>query len=185
MKEPLKKLRTLLMCVLLPLPGGVALAHATIVFGTLTPQPNPPRADAPLQLRLELVDPASVPVEDAFVLAEFELDGEPTGSVRFEEAEPAGHYLAELELPRAGTYGLTLRDQTFRQEEAIADMELPVGTEGRIEPIEFVFPPTAVGGSLTTWLVWLIGVPIVAGLVVTLLVLRSGPAEGSARKERE
>lgn len=184
MSRPLLTLRTLLLTLPLLLTGGAA-AHATIVFGTVTLQPNPPRPDSEFALRLELVDPSSIPIEDAFVLAEFQLAGELVSSVRFEEVEPAGNYRARVRLPEAGTYLLTMRDQTFRQEEAVTTVELPVGTAEPVEPIEFVFPPTAVGGSLTTWLVWLIGVPLVAGLVVTLLVLRSGPTEGAAPKERE
>lgn len=165
--------------------AGGAWAHATIVFGTLTTEPNPPEQDAPLQLRLDLLDPSSLPIEDAFVLADFRLGAEEVGSVRFVESDVAGVYRADLQLDEAGEYRVTIRDQTFRQEEAVSELQLPVGSGQPLEPLEFIFPPTAAGGSLTTWLIWLIAVPLVAGLVVTLLVLKSGPDNRHGSKERE
>ena len=49
------------------------------------------------------------------------------------------------------------------------------------EGLSFVFPPTATGPQgLRTWLLWLVGLPLLAGLAVTVLVLTRGP--GAAAK---
>lgn len=165
--------------------AGTVSAHATIVFGTIRVEPNPPQVAQPLELQLELIDPSSVAVEDAFVLAEVVREGEVIQSVQFMETDTAGIYQAGLQVDQPGDYGVTLRDQTFRQEEAVADVQLAVGGDSPLEPVEFVLPPAAVGGSLTTWLIWLIVVPVVAGLVVTLLVLRSGPDNSKGQKEKQ
>ncbi|HEX7022458.1 MAG TPA: hypothetical protein VF171_06335, partial [Trueperaceae bacterium] len=70
---------------------------------------------------------------------------------------------------------LLLRDQTFRQEEATATLVLNVGAPTDPESLSFLFPPTATSPkSLGTWLLWLIGVPVAAGILVTVLVLRGG-----------
>jgi hypothetical protein len=82
-------------------------------------------------------------------------------------------YEADLVLPAAGAYGVLVRDQTFAWEEATASLVLEVGG-GTVGAIPFILPPTAIGPrSLWTWLIWLVGLPIVAGLVVTVLVLTS------------
>lgn len=155
---------------------AVALAHATIVFGTVSSEPAPVRAGQPAALLLEMRDPVDAPVEDAVVFVEA---GPPSGepvleSDRFAEIRP-GVYRTEVVLPEQGEWTLRFRDQTFRQEEAQATITLSVGPNGDTEPRSFIFPPTATGPTgLTTWLAWLIGLPLVAGLVVTVMVLRGG-----------
>lgn len=156
-------------------------AHATLVFGTVTTDPVPPRAADPVAIVLEMRDPVDAPVEDAVVFVEATA---PSGAVlesdRFAEPEP-GLYRTELALPESGEWTLLFRDQTFRQEEAQATLTLAVGPDGQREPLSFIFPPTATGPtSLTTWLVWLIGLPLVAGVVVTIIVLRGGRGEDAA-----
>lgn len=155
-----------------------AAAHATLVFGTVTTEPAPPRAVDPVTIVLEMSDPVDAPVEDAVVFVEATA---PSGAVResdvFAEAEP-GVYRTEMTLPEAGEWTLLFRDQTFRQEEAQAALTLTVGPDGRREPLSFIFPPTATGpAALSTWLAWLIGLPLVAGAVVTVIVLRGGRGE--------
>lgn len=160
---------------------GTAVAHATIVFGTLSVEPNPPQADVPLELRLTIDDPTGAPVEDAVVIAQFmpaegaepDDDAEPLASTEFQENEP-GAYTANVVLPTNGVYRVVLRDRTFAQEEAIQIVSMEVGAETPLQPIDFIFPPTATGAGLGTWLVWLIALPLVAGIVVTVLVLRGG-----------
>jgi len=71
-----------------------------------------------------------------------------------------------------------MRDQTFRQEEARANLSFVVlGSDTELvneASIPFVFPPTATGSQgLRTWLIWLIALPVVAGIVVTAFVLLS------------
>ena len=81
--------------------GSSVLAHATIVFGTLESVPSTLQAGEPFSLVMALNDPTGVPVEDAWVLAEFRPEGASEGSepvsVRFEETEP-GTYEAGSDL---------------------------------------------------------------------------------------
>ena len=176
--------------------AGVAWGHATIVFGTVTTEPAPPPAGTPIAVILELRDPTDTPVEDAVVHIEADPPGRggtaaagasaaasegPSGdtitSEELTEVSP-GTYRTELVFPEAGAWTLTLRDRTFRQEEARATLTLDVGPDARAEATSFIFPPTATGTrSLTTWLVWLIGLPLLAGAVVTIMVLRGGTGE--------
>jgi hypothetical protein len=156
-------------------------AHATLVFGTVTTDPAPPRTADPVAIELEMRDPVDAPVEDAVVFVEATApSGAVTESDRFAEPEP-GVYRTEMALPETGEWTLLFRDQTFRQEEAQATLTLAVGPDGQREPLSFIFPPTATGPTaLTTWLVWLIGLPLVAGVVVTVIVLRGGRGEEAA-----
>lgn len=158
--------------------GGTASAHATLVFGTVTTDPAPPPASAPFAVELEMRDPVDAPVEDAIVFVEARSFDEASevASERFDEVDP-GLYRTELVLPEEGAWTLRFRDQTFRQEEAQATLTLDVGPDGEREPLSFIFPPTATGPTdLATWLVWLIGLPLVAGAVVTVIVLRGSGA---------
>ena len=164
--------------------GSGAFAHATLVLGRLTSDPAAPRPGQPFTLRLELVDPTQVPVEDAWVLAEFRPEAAPGGTepvtTRFEETETAGVYRARVSLPERGAYTLLLRDQTYRQEEAQAELALRVGQRTPPEGLSFIFPPTATGPqSLRTWLLWLVGLPVLAGLAVTMLVLTREPGDAA------
>ncbi len=154
--------------------ASVALAHATIVLGTLSLEPNPPQPGSQIRFRLEMIDPTQVPIEDAVV----RIDVTPTArgaavTATFDETAP-GIYEATLVLPQGGEYALLMRDQTFRQEEAQAKLLLNLDNAA-VDPIPFVFPPTVTASNnLATWLVWLIGLPLVAGVVVTVLVLTGG-----------
>ena len=160
---------------------SMAAAHATIVFGTLTVEPNPPEAAAPLELGLTIDDPVGAPVEDAVVVAQFapaegadlDVDAEPLATTDFRETAP-GRYAAEVVIPADGVYRVVLRDRTFAQEEAIQIVTMEIGADEPLDPIDFIFPPTATGAGLGTWLVWLVAIPLVAGIVVTILVLRGG-----------
>lgn len=173
--------RALLALALTTLPA-MAAAHATIVFGTVTSEPTPPTPDTVTTLRLEMVDPVDAPVEDAVVFVEATPPGggEPLVSDRFAEPE-AGLYRTDLVLDEPGAWTLLFRDQTFRQEEANATLQVVVGPGGTAEPLSFIFPPTATGPQgLGTWLLWLIGLPVAAGAIVTIMVLRGGRPEPAA-----
>lgn len=180
----------LIAAVLTLLFGTAALAHATLVLGSLGSDPAASRPGEPFTLNLELVDPTQVPVEDAWVVAEFRPEGAPEGAetvnARFEESETAGVYRAQVTLPERGTYALLLRDQTYRQEEAQAELTFNVGRETSPENLSFVFPPTATGPqSLTVWLAWLIGLPLLAAIVVTVLVWRRGEGRETTEGQAE
>lgn len=168
---------------------STVLAHATLVLGTLEVTPDPPVPGEALELRIRLEDPGLVAIEDALVRVEVRPLGEAVpgagngaeadvgpalvASDRFQETNP-GAYRTSVTAPPAGTYTVTVRDTTFRQEEAIANVQLVIGT-AEIGAVPFVLPPTATGPrSALTWVLWLVGVPLAAGVLVTVLVLRSG-----------
>lgn len=176
--------------------ASTVFAHATLVLGTLAVTPDPPVPGAPLELRIRLEDPGLVAVEDALVRVEFRPLGEPVPGAAAAEADvgPAlvgsdplretapGMYQASVTAPPAGTYTLTVRDTTFRQEEAIANVQLAIGPTA-MGDVPFVLPPTATGPrSALTWVLWLVGVPLAAGVLVTVLVLRAGPKGPEAQE---
>jgi len=157
---------------------STAAAHATLVLGQFEVTPARPRVAETVTFQLELSDPTQVPIQDAQVFAELRPAGQPDAEplrAEFSETEAAGVYRAEAELPRAGSYGVVLRDRTYRQEEASTRLEAPLRVGATNEAQGFTFPPTATGGAgWRSWLLWLIGLPIVAALLVTVLVLTKG-----------
>jgi hypothetical protein len=157
--------------------ASLVLAHPTVVLGTLESEPRTPAPGEPFTLHMVLEDPTRAPIEFAYVFTEFRPFGAPEAEpvvAEFKELEePAGHYVTTLSLTEAGTYQLILRDQTYRQEETSATLTFVVGEGENPERFDFLFPPTAVGEGLWSWLVWLVGIPLVAGAIVTILVLTS------------
>jgi len=181
------RILALALLATLPVPAG---AHATLVLGRFTSNPDPPAAASPAALTIHLEDPSGTPIEDAKVLADLQPAAEETGApvtIRFNEvADPPGTYRSSFTPTKGGTYTITVRDQTYGQEEARAHLSLEVGGDPNGD-IPFVLPPTATGPrSLGTWLVWLIGIPLAAGLLVTVLVMRGGPrGEGRSSPGRD
>ena len=188
----MSRARPLAAAFALALLAGAVHAHATLVFGTVSIDPDPPPPGATFALTLTLEDPALAPVEDAVVFVEVRpmpsADAPlpspsteapalppPLRAERLIEVAPAV-YRAEFALPDDDSYHLLVRDQTFQWEEANASVVLPL--LGRpVGELPFILPPTQVAPrSLWTWIVWLVGLPLLAGVVVTLLVLRSRPA---------
>lgn len=170
-----------------------ASAHATLVFGELVFEPDPISVGRPFGVSVTLEDPTLTPVEDAIVSLEFHAldanaeplpaDAEPrppVRDVRLIETAPAV-YTADLDLPAPGTYQVRVRDNTFQWEEATASVVVVVD-DRPLGALPFVLPPTQVGPrGLATWLLWLIGVPVVAGAVVTVLVLTSNRGDGHGK----
>jgi hypothetical protein len=147
-----------------------ASAHAFFVTGNITTTPTPAPVGEEFILQVEMTDPIGTPVEDAKVAAEFTKDGEMSRFEFFDSGVP-GLYSAKVTLPEEGIYSLLLRDTTFKQEEARATLEFTLGP-GQPNTIAFIFPPTRTGSSnLSVWLIWVIGIPVVAGIIVTVLVL--------------
>ncbi len=173
---------TLLMLILLGLTGThTAAAHATIVLGHLEVQPARPAAGVPFTLRLKLEDPTQVPIEAAVVFAELQPawspDAEPVRA-EFTETDTAGVYEGAVAPLQPGPYRVLLRDQTYRQEEANAPLSEPLRVGSANPAQDFNFPPAATGAAgWRTWLLWLIGLPLVAALLVTVLVLTRGNGE--------
>jgi len=168
---------------------GAVTAHAFLVLGELTVAPDPPRPGETVTVTIDMADPSLAPVEDAVVFIEVrrprlvdpglpassteapELPA-PDVSVDLRETSP-GRYEGSFTAPDTGTFHVLVRDQTFQWEEANASVMLDVGL-GPVGTLPFILPPTAVGPrSLWVWLLWLVGVPVLAGLVVTALVLGS------------
>lgn len=177
-------------------------AHATLVIGKLSVTPDPPVAGAPMQVDLTLEDTLLTPVEKARVRVELralDSDGPAVpesvvgteasaflavvpdeASGQFAGGEAEGSYYGTLRAPAAGRYTLSVRDTTFLNEEAIANVPLAVGGAPN-GTIPFVLPPTPVAPrSLSTWLIWLVGIPLAVGAGVTVLVLRRAPPEAEA-----
>ena len=150
-------------------------AHSTFVFGTLASEPKIPKANEAFVLELKMEDPSKYPIEDAIVFAEFsQTEGETPLSFKLDETETAGTYKGEIKLPREGKYYLLLRDRTYRQEDALANLSIKLNQEQMFDKgtSSIIFPPTATGSySLSTWIVWLIAIPVLAGIIVTIFVL--------------
>jgi YtkA-like len=145
-------------------------AHAFFVTGVITTTPTPAEAGKEFILQIEMTDPNQAPVEDAIIAAEFTKDGQ-ISRFEFFPSGVAGLYSAKVTLPEEGTYSLLLRDKTYKQEEAKATVEFTLGPT-QTSQIAFIFPPTRTGtNNLSTWLIWVIGIPVLAGIVVTVLVL--------------
>lgn len=99
----------------------------------------------------------------------------------FQEVE-AGIYEAQSQIPEGGIYHMLFRDTTYRQEEARAaliyvvsdsDMSQDDAADANDTVLSFLFPPTAIGPQfLWLWLFLLIGLPLFAAGVVTVMVLR-------------
>lgn len=176
-------LKILIIFGLAALLGGIVNAHATLVFATLTAEPAIPQAEEPFTLIIMMTDPTNVPIEDALVFAEFSHpDAADPVIVEMSETSNPGVYEGDVTLNLNGTYDVLLRDKTFRQEEAKANLEVilsgeaPIFVEG---DNTVVFPPTATTdpNSVRTWLIWVIALPVLAGVIVTVLVLRNSSPE--------
>jgi len=157
---------------------AIAFAHATIVIVTLTLEPLTPNVNEPLAFSLYLETPLQVPVEDAILILEAKpKDGQTTEVTRVnlaEDSENPGTYRGEIIPTKEGAWDFFFRDQTYKAEEANQHIEVLVGQEN-FPDIEFIFPPTAIesGNSWRTWLIWLVGLPLVAAIILTVFVLTS------------
>lgn len=159
---------SLLLVVLFTL--SLVSAHAFFVTGVITTTPTPAPIGEEFILQIEMTDPTGTPVEDAVVAAEFTKDGE-TQRFEFFDSGVPGLYSAQVTLPTEDTYSVLLRDTTYQQEEAKATIEFTAGAQ-QPNTIAFIFPPTQTGSNnLSTWLIWVIGIPVLAGIIVTVLVL--------------
>jgi hypothetical protein len=165
-----------------------ALAHPTIVLGTLESEPADPQPGDDVIFTVRMAFPTGVPVEQALVFVELYPEGavdeaEPLAREPFSETAP-GTYQATLRAPEEGSWTLKLRDQTYPWEDTTARLSYTVGGDGNPEVMEFLFPPTAPGPrGLWTWLFWLVALPLAAGLVVTLLVLKRMPPSAASKSQ--
>ena len=174
---------------------AAAFAHGTVVLGAVTANPDPPRPGAPLILTVDLAKLSKAPVEGARLEGSLRPAGQPDAAatpLAFQEyPEPYGTYRARLEAaPPAGRYTLTVRDRTYPKEDIRASVTLQVGGAQPNGSLDFTFPPVRGGPrSVVRWLLWLVGLPLLAGVVVTVLVLRAknedSEDDGSKDEARE
>lgn len=169
---------------------GAAAAHPMLVIGELSFDPDPPAPGQAATLTLQLQETSLAEVEDAVVFVEFRRGEPPSGesaprgdpylaTEQLAETSP-GVYTTTITVPEPGVYAVSIRDRTYRQEEAIANVRVVI-SDAAVGAVPFILPPTAIGpASLGSWLIWLVGVPLLAGVVVTVLVLRAG---GRGEKE--
>lgn len=94
-----------------------------------------------------------------------------------QETGPGGNYAVQVQLGEAGVYQLIMRDTTYPQEDAVAELIMRFDGETEFTTALFIFPPTDIGtASLGTWLIWLVAVPVVAGIIVTIAVMTGKPS---------
>ncbi len=156
--------------------SAIALAHATIVIVTLSLNPLTPQVNETLDFSVYMETPLQVPVEDAIIFVEAKpKDGITTEVTRIqltEDRENPGTYRGNITPNKEGAWDFFFRDQTYKAEEANQHIEVLVGKEN-FSDIEFIFPPTAIESrnSWRTWLIWLVGLPLVAAIILTVFVL--------------
>lgn len=157
---------------------GTAAAHGTLVMGSVTASPDPPQPGKPLVVTVDLQNTNRSPVEGAKLAGVLVPAGQPGATpipLAFREfKEPYGTYRAQLDAPPAGSYTLTIHDHTYPKENVAASVTLRVGGQAPGGSLDFTFPATrGPQRSLLSWLAWLVGLPLLTAIVVTVLVLRS------------
>lgn len=181
---------------LLLLIQGQALGHPQILFANVSTEPAAPQAAEPFTIRVELHDSSGRAVTDLelalmihqpgseITVAEgdsaAEIDdglegddgldgnGDVVAEVPLGSAGESGVYRAEVPALPAGDYPFRLAEVVNGNIESNAVGELPVGGEESVM-LELLMPPVSAGFG--AWLVWLVGLPLLAGLLVTILVL--------------
>jgi len=181
---------------------SLAQAHGSLVLGAVSLSPDPPVPGEALTISVVLATSGNAPVEGAKLAGELtataaaEADAASTGTSTTtgtpttmvpaipvplrEFPEPYGTYRARITAPAAGRYTLKVVDHTYPKESTSASVVLQVGGPAANGALDFTFPPTNVPRSLVSWLLWLVGLPLAAGIVVTVLMMRSKRGEGTA-----
>lgn len=190
-------MKRLFVALILSLLLGSAVAHPMVVIGHLAIEPNPPVPGEEVHVDIRLEEQTQKPVPDAVMFMEFRLippnydlnDPERTPildlpifyktDLPLEEYAEA-QYRITFPAPAKGSYYLTIRDRTYPAEDAIATIEFETGREKPYSEREllFILPPTDITpAKLSAWIAWLIAIPLVAGIGVTILVLRTAKPE--------
>ncbi len=194
-----RALRTLLTLLALAALSAVQ-AHGSLVLGAVSLSPDPPVPGRPLVISVVLATSGNAPVERAKLAAE--LTPAPASGSGTAEAtasspaapattapvpvplseypEPYGTYRATVTAPPVGSYLLTVHDRTYASENVAASVTLRVGGGTANGALDFTFPPTGAPRSVLSWLLWLVGLPLAVGVVVTVLVLRSKRSDDAA-----
>lgn len=168
---------------------GSVSAHASLVFGSMHTDPLSAAPEG-FTLFLQMMDPMRTPIEDAVVAAEFRYFPEDVAEEEagewhvfpFTETGPGGNYETAVTLPGPGRYQLFMRDTTYPQEDATAELFTVIDGVVDHDELLFIFPPTDIGAaSVSTWLIWVVVIPVGAGIIVTISVLRPGSKKPEAQ----
>lgn len=102
----------------------------------------------------------------------------PVEQTRLRATADSGSYRATLGGRPAGRYRLRIVELADGGEESAASGELVIGGDETTR-LELVLPPSS-GDGLGAWLLWLVGLPLLAGVLITLLLL-TGRGKGDER----
>lgn len=167
----------LLLAVLLW--SGLAHAHQELLFAHVSSSPPAPVAGEEFQLRVRLSESSGQPITGVVLVALLREPGEATGDekpgpdeissgVSLRPGAEAGTYRGRMGAKPEGVYRLTLVEVVEGRAEASGSGSIEIGGADPLEE-ELLLPPSG-GSALGSWLVWLVGLPLLAGLLVTLLV---------------
>ena len=185
--------RALAAAVLVTAMGWTA-AHPVLLFGRVSTDPADAPAGQPVRVTVQLTDSArqEVPGLDMEIrLFDPETDPEALAAVGASEEsglpvlarvaitdeDDNGVYHGELPELAAGSYPFRLVELVDEEVESNSSGVLPVGAGEPID-MDLILPPVAAG--VGTWLIWLVGLPLLAGVLVTVLVLSGKGKEAKA-----
>lgn len=157
---------------------GMAQAHEELLFAQISSSPPAPVANEPFELQVRLTESSGRPVTDVNLVAslresveesadETAAQGEISGGIRL-RAAAAGNYTGRMDAVAEGVYQLSLVEVVGGRTEASGSVLVEIGSDNPLEG-ELLLPPSG-GSGFGSWLVWLVGLPLLAGLLVTLLV---------------
>lgn len=159
---------------------GTVFGHQELLFARLTTQPPQPQPGEPFELLVTLSDSSDRQVGGAQLVALLAdadaAEPDRTGSgqaalapgVTLRNEPGTGRYRGSARARPAGDYRLELVELTNDQPEASASTTLTIGGGSPVD-VELVLPPSNENG-LGAWLLWLLGLPLLAGLLVAVLV---------------
>lgn len=158
---------------------GIAWAHQSLLFAHVTTRPAIPVAGEAFALSVRVTDSSHRQVSGVNLLARLDVDGadsdrsvdarEPVLEAPLRATSGSGEYRGRFEAMPSGVYRLTLIEVDDGRSKASATGNLSVGGSSAVD-LQLLLPPSG-QGRLGTWLVWLVGLPVLAGLLVTVLVL--------------
>lgn len=161
-----------------------AQGHQELLFARVSSEPPVPVAGEAFDLLVRLTESSGQPITDVDLVAalsesklsesnEAEGDEIPgpddiSDGVELRPGAVAGTYRGRMGARPEGVYRLTLVEVVEGRTEASGSGLIEVGGDGPLQE-ELLLPPSG-RSALGSWLVWLVGLPLLAGLLVTLLV---------------
>ncbi|MEX2534207.1 MAG: hypothetical protein WD273_01290 [Trueperaceae bacterium] len=167
-------------------------AYPEVLFARLSSTPTVPQPGEPFALEVMLTDSDGeevvgltlvARVVEAYAEVAVDPGANDAGSDAQESEYPEarllgsarqGVYQGELGPLPAGSYRISLVEPAADREAATASGVLTLDGS---TPVELALVLPASGGGLGSWVVWLVGLPLLAAVLVTLLLL-------TARKDR-